>query len=219
MLIDDPGFDERHISFLNNNINCFATTGRRVFSKSTLSSKQVPCCLCGKSLLSCIILLLFPSFVKRIKSLLRKNSITHDLNLKESTIDIDEYTPSSLNDALLSRPLSVGHDPHNASSQQKAKLSLHNKRFICDFDYAIRGPLFINVSLYHILGGFSPDKYFLGYDDIDLCLRAKAHAYNVAYSPIYFSSPKNFGVSRRPRPFKNRLLMIYNLLIRALPLP
>lgn len=64
----------------------------------------------------------------------------------------------------------------------------------------MRGPLVISRAKYLELGGFDCNRFFLGFDDADLAVRAwLSRQFKVGYVPVGFSAPLSHGSSRRRR--------------------
>lgn len=77
-------------------------------------------------------------------------------------------------------------------------------------DSVIRGPLGINRDLFAGAGGFDTKAFFQGYDDHDLCVRAQLQlGLRVGYLPINFSSPLSWGTTRKGRPWRSSLALIW----------
>jgi glycosyltransferase involved in cell wall biosynthesis len=76
----------------------------------------------------------------------------------------------------------------------------------------MRGPLLIDRKKYLELGGLNTDQFFLGFDDHDFCRRTTDFHYRVGYSPVNFSSPLHLGATRKHRTALSELLILVNIL-------
>lgn len=111
----------------------------------------------------------------------------------------------------------VGEDffswPHYSSTQ---------KNELQYVETVIRGPLAINKPLFEALGKFNEKRFFLGFDDHDLCARASNFNFKVAYMPMECYSPRAIGATRRTRPWRHELALWAKLIshrrFRHLPL-
>ena len=218
MFIADYGFDTHHINYLVLNNSIIATSGRGLFSRKIIVNNQLNCCLCGTSLVGSIFNILMPSLFNILKKFIHKNKSFSMRQLPlSSALHIGNGSCSHDLDSLrVSEPiLSISIDPHISFNEQSI---LHDKlknRFYTGLDYCIRGPLFVNTVLYQKVGGLNIEAFFLGYDDVDLFLRAKYLGYGVAFSPVKFTSPLELGVSRQTRSFVDRINLAYNLFVRS----
>lgn len=89
--------------------------------------------------------------------------------------------------------------------------NLKNKIWIGET--VMRGPILVDKNKYFEVGGLDSEKFFLGYDDHDLCLRAWAQKnYRSGYIPIDFSSPLRDGASRKMRTINQEFEIVLNLL-------
>lgn len=76
----------------------------------------------------------------------------------------------------------------------------------------MRGPLLIDKKKYFEVGGFDPKRFFQGYDDHDLAIRAwDLRSYRSAYVPIGFSSPVVAGTGRKKKTFRQEFEILKNL--------
>ena len=82
-------------------------------------------------------------------------------------------------------------------------------------DIVIRGPIMMKKSSIMHVGGFDIHNYFLGFDDIDLCIKLRKKAFQVAYIYINFFSPLELGVSRKKKKISTLISIIYNIYIRS----
>lgn len=76
----------------------------------------------------------------------------------------------------------------------------------------MRGPLLIDKQKYLEMGGLNTDQFFLGFDDHDLCQRATNFRFRVGFSPVNFSSPLHLGATRKHRSALSELLIFVNIL-------
>ncbi len=67
----------------------------------------------------------------------------------------------------------------------------------------MRGPLLFRMDDFTRLGRFDDRRFYLGNDDHDLCLRANSGGLRVGFSPVIFSSPLDQGSTRRKRSAKS----------------
>ena len=63
----------------------------------------------------------------------------------------------------------------------------------------MRGPLAIHRLRYDEVGALDTTRFFQGFDDHDLALRGLLHGYRVGFLPICFSSPLEWGTTRKRR--------------------
>lgn len=78
----------------------------------------------------------------------------------------------------------------------------------------MRGPIFIRRSDYIDLGGYNTEAFFQGLDDHDLSCRIRDKGANVAFTPIYFSSPLNLGPARKKKSLTQRMYSELNARVR-----
>lgn len=198
MLIIDPGFDAKLISCLQQNLDLFAVSGRAITSLSAVNNSEFqrrakPFSYALKQLLL--------RFNRRSKENLTPTSMgfTDRLFPTEEIFKvsglagwrgnlIDDYStdpnliPAEVKD-LDSRPLYVG-------------------------EIVMRGPLCFRKSELVALGYLNQDAFFLGYDEIDLCLRAwKFLGKRVGFMPVYLFSPAEWGSTRKRKSFTSRVLL------------
>lgn len=77
----------------------------------------------------------------------------------------------------------------------------------------MRGPLLVDKSKVAEAGQWPSDKFFQGFDEHYLWLRARVTlGYKVAFSPVSFSSPLQLGSMRKQRSLKSEILILLNLL-------
>jgi glycosyltransferase involved in cell wall biosynthesis len=65
--------------------------------------------------------------------------------------------------------------------------------------YVMRGPLMIERSALKTLGYLDSDSFYLGFDDAEWCLRARAKGLSVAFHPVVFDSELATGATRKRR--------------------
>ena len=76
----------------------------------------------------------------------------------------------------------------------------------------MRGPLMIDRKKYVELGGFDCSKFFLGFDEHELFLKAYLlKGYRVGFTPVEFVSPLEHGSTRRRRNLKQELELLKHL--------
>jgi glycosyltransferase involved in cell wall biosynthesis len=77
---------------------------------------------------------------------------------------------------------------------------------------AMRGPLMIDKKKYLEVGGLDSNRFFQGYDDHDLAIRAwDLSGYRCGYIPIRFDSPLEAGTTRKGRTLKQEAEILKNL--------
>jgi glycosyltransferase involved in cell wall biosynthesis len=77
----------------------------------------------------------------------------------------------------------------------------------------MRGPLLIDKKKYFEVGGFDRKRFFQGYDDHDLAIRAwDMLSYRSAYVPIGFDNPLDAGTTRKGRTLRQEVDIFKNLL-------
>jgi glycosyltransferase involved in cell wall biosynthesis len=77
----------------------------------------------------------------------------------------------------------------------------------------MRGPLLIDKKKYFEVGGFDRNRFFLGYDDHDLAIRAwDLLNYRSAYVPIGFDNPLDGGTTRKGRTLQQEFVIFKNLM-------
>ena len=80
----------------------------------------------------------------------------------------------------------------------------------------MRGPCVFRKERFLELGGFDQKSFFLGFDDMDLCVRAYyLKQWSSGFYPITFSSPDHIGNTRRPRSRTQKLLLVFNHVIKS----
>ena len=159
------------------------------------------------SLLKWFVIQAFPT-IKKFYLKLFKNKSLHtppvSISSKSETNDIDE--------------LSEFHNTGCAGrlSKDVATLDIHNSSSHLFYsDIVIRGPIMIKKKFVLSVGGFDIHNFFLGFDDIDLCIRLSKKNFRVAYIYINFFSPLELGASRRNKKFFALLCIVYNIYIRS----
>lgn len=76
----------------------------------------------------------------------------------------------------------------------------------------MRGPLLVDKKKYLEVGGFDSERFFLGYDDHDLAMRAwNLKGYRSGYVPVGFLSPLADGATRKMRTIKQEFEILSNL--------
>jgi glycosyltransferase involved in cell wall biosynthesis len=76
----------------------------------------------------------------------------------------------------------------------------------------MRGPLLIDKKKYFEVGGFDRKRFFQGYDDHDLAIRAwDLCSYRSAYVPVGFDNPLNDGTTRKGRTLRQEFDIFKNL--------
>jgi glycosyltransferase involved in cell wall biosynthesis len=74
--------------------------------------------------------------------------------------------------------------------------------------YVMRGPIAFMRERYNLLGGFDRSAFFLGFDDLDLCLKARSNfGWRVGFVPISFNSPMAWGTTRKKRSYVQMFLV------------
>jgi hypothetical protein len=77
----------------------------------------------------------------------------------------------------------------------------------------MRGPLMIRTSMYRVIGGLDTQRFFQGFDDIELAWKAfRDHGYRCAFLPVGFLSPLAAGSTRRRRSLKSEWQILKNVL-------
>lgn len=77
----------------------------------------------------------------------------------------------------------------------------------------MRGPLLIDNNKLKKLNGLDTERFFQGYDDHDLVIRAfLLYNFRVGYVPVVFSSPIHLGTTRKQRSIKTELIIIRKIL-------
>jgi hypothetical protein len=81
-----------------------------------------------------------------------------------------------------------------------ASLSRNNERPVYIGEVVMRGPICFNRNDLQDLDFLNTSAFFLGYDEIDLCIRAfEILKKRVAFMPIYLYSPAEFGSTRQKK--------------------
>lgn len=76
--------------------------------------------------------------------------------------------------------------------------------------YVMRGPIAFMRDRYYLLDGFNRGAFFLGFDDLDLCLRARSNfGWRVGFVPLSFNSPMAWGTTRKKRSYLQMFLIFF----------
>jgi len=76
-------------------------------------------------------------------------------------------------------------------------------------DTVTRGPLAIDREKYCEVGGFDTNRFFLAFDDHDLCVRSFVkHGYRVGFTPVNLRSDLAWGSTRKSRSRKQTSLLL-----------
>ncbi len=200
MLIQDRGFDRKMVASLEQNFDLFAVSGRATTSLSTVKNAEFQrranpfAYVLGQ--LSTQILTRrrflqeistpYPDFVDRIfpsKAVFQTNGLAGWRGAL-----IDEYAKYP--------------DLIPSEIRKKDNVPLYLGEVI------MRGPLCFRSNEIRQLGFLNESAFFLGYDEIDLSLRAwKELKKRVAFMPIYLLSPAEWGSTRKRRTFLERGLI------------
>ena len=103
--------------------------------------------------------------------------------------------------------------PHEFEASVAEVLELHIGK-IWKGETVMRGPLVINRRIFVEIGGFSLKAFFQGGDDHELSYRLRKRGFKVAFSPIYFASPPQFGTAYKGRAFHKKLWSQFNAFLR-----
>jgi hypothetical protein len=77
----------------------------------------------------------------------------------------------------------------------------------------MRGPIIVDKEKYMAVGGFDSERFFQGYDEPELFIKAYLLlGYRVGYTPIDFSSPLDEGSSRKRRSLSGEFQILRQLL-------
>lgn len=214
MVVNDNGFDSRLIQALNSNPDIFLISGRGTlpFEEayklyiSTLGSDIAQ----GRSILKYA--------VHRILAIIYKKTIYYLFSSLPFKSD-ENYVEFKHDECISSDEVFPNLDAFQKSSRagRLGPLIEHNyftaNRYIWVGEAVIRGPLIIDLSKYNELCGFDKKSFFLGYDDICLCIKAWVlKSYRCGFHPINFSSPISSGSTRKKRSICQELLILLQLI-------
>lgn len=76
-------------------------------------------------------------------------------------------------------------------------------------DSVMRGPLAVDLAKLEVLGSWPEDFFFQGFDEHFICLLAHTvKSWRVAYHPVIFESPLEFGSTRKKRNIVNEIRIL-----------
>lgn len=76
--------------------------------------------------------------------------------------------------------------------------------------YVMRGPIAFMRDRYCLLDGFDRSAFFLGFENLDLCLRARSNfGWRLGFVPFSFNSPMAWGTTRKKRGFLQMFLIFF----------
>jgi len=197
MLIQDRGFDKKMVAALEQNPDLFAVSGRAITSLSTVKNAefqrranifgyvlgQISSQRLRRRRLLQDVTTSYPDFVDRIFPSKEVFQTTGLAGWRGGLIDEYARDPDLI-------PLEI---------RERDSVSLYLGEVI------MRGPLCIRSKEIRQLGFLNESAFFLGYDEIDLSLRAwKELNKRVAFMPIYLLSPAEWGSTRKKRTFLER---------------
>lgn len=76
----------------------------------------------------------------------------------------------------------------------------------------MRGPVIFDRKKYMQVGALNSKAFFQGFDDHDFCARALLLGYRVGYTPVRYSSPLEYGTTRKPRTIRTEIEVFKNIL-------
>jgi len=110
------------------------------------------------------------------------------------------------------------------------KQSLLSRKSVFETDWVSGGAMMIRKKLFRELGGFD-EKYFMYFEDVDLCLRAKKKGWKVVVQPeakVFHKSGQSFTDNRQKKKYyydsqgyylQKNFGLIWSWVARALRLP
>ncbi len=209
MYINEPGFDRKMIDAIQKYPDILMLSGRgtekikpvhQLYTKSLGSDRST-----GSSLFIHIL----ARVVKRSRLL---NGLMLNLcNLKSQEIcsRIDSIENLIFPDlASFERTGAAGRLGELIEEDVKVK-----KEYLWLSESVMRGPLLIDRRKYFEVGGLDVNRFFQGYDDHDLAIRAwDLKSYRCAYMPIGFDNPLGEGTTRKGRTLWQEVDIFKNLL-------
>ncbi len=198
MLLNDRGFDAKLISCLRQNLDLFAVSGRAISSLSAVYNYEFQ--------------RRANPFLYAIKMLHQKIfNYSKDVPIQNNLEYIDRLFPSEKMfqaSGLAGWRGGLIDDYSKNPNLIPTELQNQETRPIYIGEVIMRGPLCFRKSDLLILGYLDQDAFFLGYDEIDLSLRAwTLLGKRVAFMPVYLYSPAEWGSTRKPKSLSSRILL------------
>jgi glycosyltransferase involved in cell wall biosynthesis len=190
MIMDDHGFDLRLVQCLKENPDIFAVSGRGVTSLSAVANTEFlkrarP------------INYLFFKFLKKFQSKAPSAKNDEELDFLSRVFPTSEnFLETGIAGWRGNLIDSYSKNPHLIpTSIRKAE-----KRPIYLGELVTRGPICFSRNDLQDLGFLNAKAFFLGYDEIDLCIRAfESLNKAVAFMPVYLFSPAELGSTRQKK--------------------
>lgn len=209
MIIHEYGFDKKMLKAIKLYPDILMLSGRGTHKidsfcnryKTSLGAEGS-----GKTFTNHIKKRIFGRLKKYIKNFTKKNTRVDYLS--------NQILDQSHNDRIfpdLTTFLKTGKAGRLSSDVERDFSFCENKIWLSET--VMRGPLLIDKSKYYEIGGFDFDRFFQGFDDMDLCLRAWfLRSYRSGFVAIKFISPLEDGSMRKQKTFRQELEFVKNLL-------
>ena len=214
MFIHDYGWDARLLELMTQRTDIIAISGRGVepatplwedYARTLGSDVARARGLLGYAIIRAAVLV-----NRLLKSLIAKDSVEAlEFGGRESTADsIDVIFPAQEDFQVSGKAGFLG-----SLISRSESIPNQYKGQIWIGETVMRGPLLIDKSKVVEAGHWPADKFFQGFDEHYLWLKARATlGYKVAFSPVTFSSPLEVGSMRKQRSLKSEILILRNLL-------
>jgi glycosyltransferase involved in cell wall biosynthesis len=208
MLLDDKGFEKRLIKALQSDNCLVAISGRGVEQLMPITEQY--CKTLGTdrahntSLVGYIaerISVQTRYFLKR----LIKSARVKDCNMITPTFNVHE----EVSDQEFTRKGEAGRLGNKATDYLSDETLGQNKLYLGET--IMRGPVIFDRTKYMQIGALNSKAFFQGFDDHDFCARALLLGYRVGYTPVRYSSPLEYGTTRKPRSVRTEIEVFKNI--------
>lgn len=212
MKIHEYGFDKKMKAILEQNSNLGMLSARGVHSLSEFSFESIKR---GREIYDNILLFRIKKLWLKIFFKIRKILGLSVKSPSKLGVDNSSLQRRQLNSEIIFPKSQVASRAgflsehidmldYDYSEATHSEISQYSNR-IWFGETCMRGPMALRKSVYLKLGGFDTKSFYLGLDDHDFALRLKNFGMDVGFSPLYFASPSNIGVSRNKRKVSQNL--------------
>jgi GT2 family glycosyltransferase len=188
-VIQENGFDSKLVNVLNTNADIFMLSGRGIMDFASVARQLINSLGTEASMSSSI----FASIKKRLPLNTKKSLAEPHHDPDESSVFPDDHEFK-----MTKRAGRLGRKIENNTSPDSPLLYVG--------ETVMRGPIAFSRRRYELVGGLDTNRFFLGFDEHDLNLRARIHhGWKAGYTPISFDSPLANGSMRKKRTMKTKV--------------
>lgn len=209
MIINDYGFDSRMLSAMSQQEKLCILSGRGVENFESVLNLYMNSLGTDRAQVRSLFLYLVLRMLSQMKYFLRFRRNNSEAN-QANSVATSTPTFMEVSDSDFLKYGNAGRLGQSIENKISHQVLQEKKLYLGDT--VMRGPLLVRRNLYQGLGGFDKNSYFQGFDEHDLCARAKRKAYSVGYTPVDFESPPTLGTTRKRRSLKTEILIVANII-------